>query len=119
MLSSALIFPKEEFANIHCLHLIWRKPLLLIAVPKFHQQLVADVFHLFKGFKSTQMRTVPFFFGTATIPAHQGVGSSTLEMTPNSSILFNSSVTLGRNGKGIFLGVDNAYGIASGSSCMS
>ena len=46
MLSSALIFPKEEFANIHCLRLIWRKPLLLIAVPKFHQQLVADVFTL-------------------------------------------------------------------------
>ena len=31
---------------------------------------------LFNGFKSTQILTSPDFFGTTTIPAHQGVGVS-------------------------------------------
>ena len=34
-----------------------------------------------RGFKSTQIRTLPLFFGMTTIPAHHGVGSSTFEMT--------------------------------------
>ena len=38
------------------------------------------------GFKSTHIRTAPDFFGTTTIPAHYGVGSLTLEMTPAFSI---------------------------------
>jgi len=36
---------------------------------------------LFKGLRCTQMHIAPSFFGTITMPAHQGVGLSTLEMT--------------------------------------
>jgi len=35
----------------------------------------------FKGIRCTQMHIAPSFFGTITMPAHQGVGLSTLEMT--------------------------------------
>jgi len=35
----------------------------------------------FRGLRSTQMCIAPSFFGTTTMPAHQGVGLSTLEMT--------------------------------------
>ena len=34
----------------------------------------------FSFFISTQILIAPDYFGTATIPAHQGVGSSTLEI---------------------------------------
>ena len=55
----------------------------------------------------------PDFLGTTTIPAHQDVGSVTLDITPNDSIQFNSSSTLSRNGIGTFLGVCKAWGLAS------
>ena len=37
----------------------------------------------FKGLRSTHILTLPDFFGTTTMPAHQGVGSVTFLMTPN------------------------------------
>ena len=43
------------------------------------------------GFKSTQILTAPVFFGTTTMPAHQGVGSFTFEITPRASIRVSSS----------------------------
>ena len=57
-----------------------------------------------RGFRSTQMCTPPDL-GTTTIPAHQGEGSDTLEITPAFSILSSSSVTLGRRGNGTCHGV--------------
>lgn len=51
------------------------------------------------------MRTPLDFLGTTTIPAHQGVGSDTLEITPAFSTLSSSSVTLGWRGKGTCHGV--------------
>ena len=41
---------------------------------------------LFNGLRSTQMQTSLFFLGTTTIPAHQGVGCDTLEITPAASM---------------------------------
>ena len=67
-----------------------------------------------RGFRSMQIRTFPSFFGTTTIPAHHSVGAFTLEMTPRDSMRLNSFWTLLRSGKGIFLGVYSATGLASG-----
>ena len=39
---------------------------------------------------------VPLSFGTTTMPAHQGVGVSTLDIMPSDSILFNSFRTCTR-----------------------
>ena len=47
---------------------------------------------------STQIRTLPFCFGTTTNPAHHSVGSSIFSMTPNYSILVNSFLTCGKRG---------------------
>ena len=58
------------------------------------------------------MRIAPFFFGTTTIPAHHGVGSSTFEMTPIDSIRSSSSLTFGRNGRGTCLGAYREWGVA-------
>ena len=62
------------------------------------------------------MRTFPPFLGTTTMPAHHGVGSSNLVMTPISSILASSCATFGRRGRAMLRGVDSAYGFASGLS---
>ena len=59
----------------------------------------------FRGFRSTQILTCPDFLGTTTIPAHQGVGSLTGDITPICSIRVSSSCTLVRRGMGTFLGV--------------
>ena len=48
--------------------------------------------------RSTQIRTLPFCFGTTTNPAHHSVGSSIFSMTPNYSILVNSFLTCGKRG---------------------
>ncbi len=64
--------------------------------------------------KSTQMRTVPAFFGTTTIPAHQSVGSSILVITPIFSIRSISSFTFPRSGRGILHGAWREKGTASG-----
>ena len=74
---------------------------------------------MLRGFRSTHMRIAPDFLGTTTIPAHHGVGSSTLEMMPMDSILFSSSMTFGQSGSGTWRGVNSAYGFASGLSLMS
>ena len=66
------------------------------------------------GLRSTQMRTVPSCFATTTIPAHHGVGVSTLEIIPRDSILFNSSLTYLWRGRGTLQGVCRANGWASG-----
>ena len=67
-----------------------------------------------RGFRSTQMRTLPFFLGTTTIPAHQSVGTSTLEMTSRVSMRLSSSRTFSRRGMGTFLAVKRAWGAALG-----
>ena len=48
---------------------------------------------MFNGFKSTHILTVLSFFGTTTMPAHHGVGVSTLDMIPRDSIQANSFCT--------------------------
>ena len=67
---------------------------------------------MLRGFRSTQIQTVPSFLGTTTIPAHQGVGTSTLEMTPKDSMRDSSSFTFLQSGSGTFLG--RVKGVASG-----
>ena len=54
----------------------------------------------FRGFRSMHIRSAPSFSGTTTMPAHHGVGSSALEMTPRDSIRSSSSWTLGRRVSG-------------------
>ena len=54
---------------------------------------------LLSGLRSTHIRTLPDFLGTMTIPAHQGVGSSTLEITPMASMLASSSATFEHSGR--------------------
>ena len=49
--------------------------------------------HSLRGFRSTHIRMDPFCFGTTTIPAHHFVGCSTFDITPISSICFNSFCT--------------------------
>ena len=74
----------------------------------------------FSAFRSTQILTAPDFLGTTTIPAHQGVGSFTFEITPISSMRSNSSWTLSRSGSGTFLGcVERVVShLLSGESCI-
>ena len=69
--------------------------------------------------KSTQMRTLPVAFGTATIPTLHSVGSSTLEMICICFILESSSLTFVRRGTGTLLEVLSAYGLISGFSLMT
>ena len=73
----------------------------------------------FRGLKSTQILTDPDFFGTTTMPAHHGVGSSIREMTPRDSVRVSSSCTFFLRGKGTFLGVKRAQGLALGLSLIS
>ena len=68
----------------------------------------------FNFVRSTHMRTFPLDLGTTTIPAHQGVGSSTLRMTPSFSMRSSSSRTFAFRGKATHLGVMIACGLASG-----
>ena len=72
----------------------------------------------FNGLRSTQMRIVPVFFGTTTMPAHQGVGSSTFEITLIDSILSSSCFTLVRSGIGTLRGVKIANGLAPAFSLI-
>ena len=44
------------------------------------------------------MRMAPVFLGTTTMPAHHGVGTSTLDMTPIASIRLSSSETFALRG---------------------
>ena len=73
----------------------------------------------FRGLKSTQILTDPDFFGTTTMPAHHGVGSSIREMTPRDSMRMSSSCTFFLRGKGTFRGVKRAQGLALGLSLIS
>ena len=71
-------------------------------------------FNLVKLTHIHPVRTFPLLFGTTTIPAHHSVGSSTLQITPNSCIHLSSCSTLDLSGMGILLGVASAYCLASG-----
>ena len=64
------------------------------------------------------IRTDPDGLGTMTMPMHQGVGSCTGEMTPSSSMCFNSSLIFSRSGNGTFLGVNKENGFASDFSLI-
>ena len=54
----------------------------------------------FKRFKSTQIRTVPFFFTTGTIAEHQSVGSVTARMTSEVTMRSSSAFTASMSGNG-------------------
>ena len=60
------------------------------------------------------MRILPLGLGTTTMPAHQSVGMSTLEMTPRFSMHYNSAFTLLVRGSATLRGVVNAKGVESG-----
>ena len=60
------------------------------------------------------MRILLSGFGTTTMPAHQSVGMSTLEMTPRFSIRSNSAFTLLIRGSATLRGVVKAKGVESG-----
>jgi hypothetical protein len=57
---------------------------------------------MFSFVKYMQILTWPLDFGTTTMPAHQSVGSSIREMTPNFPILVNSALAffISDNGTG-------------------
>ena len=112
---------QEISAKIHYWHLPYWKQWFQTAVPVYHQLMALDgspAKHSFSGFKLTQILTVPELFGTTTIPAHQGVGSWTWEITPNWSIWLRSSFTLFLSGIGTLLGVKRAYGLAPSCSLI-
>ena len=56
-----------------------------------------------RGFRSTQILRFPSDFGTTTMPAHQGVGSSTFLITPIDSMQSSSALTSSLRGRGTFL----------------
>ena len=58
----------------------------------------------FSGLRSTQI----LMFGTTTMPAHQGVSTSTLGITPCASILASSLITFGWWGRAMLQGVESA-----------
>ena len=60
------------------------------------------------------MRTDSSSLGTATMPAHHGVGAVTLEMTPSDSMHSSSAFTFGCIGRGTLQGVWRANGVVSG-----
>ena len=72
-----------------------------------------------RGLRSTHILTAPDFFGTTTMPAHHGVGSVTLDMTPKASIRSSSACTFGHRGIGTLLDVKSACGAASSLSFIS
>ena len=60
------------------------------------------------------MQILPSDLGTTTMPAHQSVGMSTLEMTPKFSIRSNSAFILLIRGSATLRGVVNGKGVESG-----
>ena len=62
--------------------------------------------------RSTQIHTSSFFFGTTTSPNHQSVGTSTLEITPCSSILSSWTFTFSFRGRATRLGAESENGWA-------
>ena len=63
--------------------------------------------------RSTQIHTFELLFGTTTMLEHHSVGSMTLAITPNSSILCNSCRTRSRRGIATRRGVERENGSAS------
>ena len=81
---------------------------------------------LLRRFKSTQIRTVPFFFGTGTIGAHHSVASCTGIITSFLTMRSNSAFTCFNRGSEIRLAQLILYGSASlcnrmltGAHCIS
>ena len=68
----------------------------------------------FNGFRSTHTRSFPDGLVTMTIPAHHGVGSLTLEITPSFCIRCSSFSTSARCGSATRRGTYMANGVASG-----
>ena len=65
------------------------------------------------------MRILPSGLGTTTMPEHQSLGMSTLEMTPRFSIRSNAAFTLLIRGSSATLrGAVKAKGVESGC-CVS
>ena len=71
------------------------------------------------GLRSTHICTAPDFFGATTMPAHQGVGMSTFDITPIASMHFSSSATFSLSGRGTRRGVKSANGVAPGFNLIS
>lgn len=68
--------------------------------------------------RSTDIRILPSGFGTTTMPAHQLVGVSTLEITPSFSIRSNSSLTFFIWGNATLIGVVSVNGVEPGFNLM-
>ena len=64
--------------------------------------------------KSIHVRILLSGLGTTTMPAHQSLGMSTLEMTPKFSMRSNSAFTLLIRGSATLRGVVSAKGVESG-----
>ena len=64
----------------------------------------------------TQILTLPEGFGTTTMPAHYGDGSSMWDITPRDSIRLSSFCTSFLIESGTCLAVCSAYGLPSGFS---
>ena len=70
------------------------------------------------GLRSTHILTSPDRFGTTTMPAHQSVGVSILEITPMHSMRSSSSFTFGLRGMGTLRGTYSECGSASSRSLI-
>lgn len=80
-------------------------------------------FAVFKGVRSTHILGVLLSgllagLGITTIPEHDSVGSVTLEMTPMSSILWNSVLTASLRGRGTHRGAHRTTDTALCSNSM-
>ena len=125
-------FHLKESAEKQRLHQALKRSLLQPACVWYHQQLFAPAslcvisstvgnvycslfIALFKCFRSTHMRTSPFFFKTGTTGEHQSVGSVISLTTPSDNIHCSSCSTLCESGMGILLATCMLYGSASSS----
>ena len=88
----------EEFAKNHYWHL---RSFEKVLAPLSHASVLWTLGSgctslstlCYSGLRSTQIRTLLFFLGMTTIPAHQGVGCDTWEITPAFSMRLSSSAT--------------------------
>ena len=102
---------------------IWGSTWILSFEPAYFQSWVLDRFLLTRFhwvfLRSKHMRILPSGLGTTTMPEHQSLGMSTLEMTPRFSIRSNSAFTLLIRGSSAPLrGGVKAKGVESGC-CVS
>ena len=69
--------------------------------------------------RSTHIRILPLGLGTTAMSARQSAVMSTLEITPNFSILSSSSLTFFMRGSATLLGVVSAKGVEPGFNLKS